>query len=107
MSPLSCLPAYFVFGQQPLEVATCAVRIAQYAADKAEKSEHRALLVLMDQVLLHAISQVQEHIKQLQQVGSGVALTPSRVPADGICFLLLSALYITAQLAKAIASQLL
>ncbi|DBA75064.1 TPA: hypothetical protein ACH3X1_010397 [Trebouxia sp. C0004] len=67
MSPLSCLPAYFVFGQQYLELATCAARIAQYAADKAQESEHRALLVFLDQVLLHAISQVQEHIKQIQQ----------------------------------------
>jgi len=95
MSPLSCLPAYFVFGQQYLEVATCAARIAQYAADKAQESEHRALLVFLDQVLLHAISQVQEHIIQIQQVGSAVAWAPSHVPANGICFLLSSALYNT------------
>ena len=95
MSPLSCLPAYFVFGQQHLEVATCAARIAQYAADKAKESEHRALLVFLDQVLLHAISQVQEHVKQIQQVGLTVALALSHVPADGICVLPSSALYNT------------
>ncbi len=93
MSPLSCLPAYFVFGQQHLEVATCAARIAQYAADKAQESEHRALLVFLDQVLLHAISQVQEHVKQIQQVGLAGALALFHVPADGTCFLLSSALY--------------
>jgi hypothetical protein len=95
MSPLSCLPAYFVFGQQHLEVATCAERIAQYAADKAQESEHKALLVFLDQVLLHAISQVQEHVKQIQQVGLTVALALSHVPANGICFLLSFALHNT------------
>ncbi len=98
MSPLSCLPAYFVFGQQHLEVATCAARIAQYAADKAQESEHRALLVFLDQVLLHAISQVQEHVKQIQQVGLAGALALFHVPADGTCFLLSSALYTAGKL---------
>ncbi len=95
MSPLSCLPAYFVFGQQHLEVATCAARIAQYAADNAQESEHRALLVFLDQVLLHAISQVQEQVKQIQQVGSAIVFALSHVFADGICLLLSSALYNT------------
>ena len=90
MSHLSCLPAYFVFGQQHLEVATCAVRVAQYAADKAQESEHRAVLVFLDQVLLHAIPQVQEHVRQIQQVGLAVA-SLSHVSADGTCFLLSSA----------------
>ncbi len=95
MSPLSCLPAYFVFGQQHLEVATCAARIVQYAADKAQESEHGALLVFLDQVLLHAISQMQEHVRQIQQVGLTVALALSHVPANGICFLLSFALHNT------------
>ena len=100
MSPLSCLPAYFVFGQQYLEVATCAARIAQYAADKAQESEHRALLVFLDQVLLHAVSQVQEHIKQIQQVGSAVAWAPSHVPSAFCCRLHSTT---PTQLAKAVA----
>ena len=68
MSPLSCLPAYFVFGQQQLDVQDCAQRIAQYAADKASTSHHVALLVFLDQMLLHAIDDVQQHVQGVQQV---------------------------------------
>ena len=69
MSPLSCLPAYFVFGKQELDSLTCAQRIAQYAADKAVEAQHKFLLVFLDQNLLHAVDQVQQHICDVQQVG--------------------------------------
>ena len=68
MSPLSWLPAYFVFGQQSLDVQTCAQHVAQYAADKASSSQHAALLIFMDQVLLHAADKVQQQVQGLQQV---------------------------------------
>ncbi len=70
MSPLSCLPAYFVFGQHNLDIPACAERIAKYAADKAHGSDHSTLLVFLDQALLHAIGQLQESIQSIQQVGT-------------------------------------
>ena len=66
MSPLSCLPAYFVFGQQPLDVQATAERLAGYAS--VPDSEDKAAVVFMDQVLLHAASQLQAHVQQIQQV---------------------------------------
>lgn len=66
MSPLSCLPAYFVFGQQTLDVEATAARIADYAS--TEGSENKAVLVFMDQLLLHAATQLQAHVQQIQQV---------------------------------------
>lgn len=72
MSPLSCLPAYFVFGQQPLDVPATAERIAGYAS--AHGSEHKTALVFMDQLLLHAASQLQAHVQQIQQVGTAPLL---------------------------------
>ena len=66
MSPLSCLPAYFVFGQQPLDVQATAERIAGYAS--VPDPGHKAAVVFMDQVLLHAASQLQAHVQQIQQV---------------------------------------
>lgn len=66
MSPLSCLPAYFVFGQQPVDVQATAARIADYASTPG--SEHKAAVVFTDQLLLHAASQLQAHVQQLQQV---------------------------------------
>lgn len=68
MSPLSCLPAYFVFGQQNLNVQATAAHIADYASTPSE-SESKAVLVFMDQLLLHAAAQLQAHVQQIQQVG--------------------------------------
>lgn len=68
MSPLSRLPAYFVFGQQHLDTRDCAERLAQYAADKAGTSNHAAVLVFLDQVLLHAVQDVQKQLNDIQQV---------------------------------------
>lgn len=68
MSPLSRLPAYFVFGQHHLDTQDCAERLAQYAADKAGTSKHAALLVFLDQVLLHAVRDVQKQLNDIQQV---------------------------------------
>ena len=68
MSPLSCLPAYFVFGQQPLDVQATAEHIAGCASQHG--SEHKTALVFMDQLLLHAASQLQAHVQQIQQVGT-------------------------------------
>ena len=70
MSPLSCLPAYFMFGKQELDSLACAQRIAKYATDKAVDANHKFLLVFLDQNLLHAVDQVQQHIRGIQQVGS-------------------------------------
>ena len=70
MSPLSCLPAYFVFGQQNLDIERCAQRLTQYAAKQAGGSGHTTLLVFLDQVLLHAVTQLQECVHSLQQVGA-------------------------------------
>lgn len=85
MSPVSCLPAYFVFGQQHLDVATCAERLAMYAADKAHGPEHRTLLVFLDQVLLHSIVQLQEHIQNVQQVSQFMATPDAHALTDAHC----------------------
>lgn len=85
MSPVSCLPAYFVFGQQHLDVATCAERLATYAADKAHGPEHRTLLVFLDQVLLHSITQLQEHIQSIQQVSQFMATPDAHTLANAYC----------------------
>lgn len=68
MSPLSRLPAYFVFGQQHLDIQECAERIAQCSADKASTSTNAALLIFLDQVLLHAVHDVQNQIHAIQKV---------------------------------------
>ncbi|KAL3143282.1 hypothetical protein ABBQ38_002125 [Trebouxia sp. C0009 RCD-2024] len=67
MSPLSRLPAYFVFGQHHLDTQGCAQRLSQYSADKASTSTHAALLVFLDQVLLHALQDVQNQIQIIQK----------------------------------------
>ena len=69
MSPLSCLPAYFVFTRQNLDVQQCAERIAQYTADKANESQHSTVIVFLDQVFLHSVEQLQKHITSIVQVG--------------------------------------
>lgn len=68
MSPLSRLPAYFVFGQQHLDTQDAAQRLAQYSADKASTSNHVALLVFLDQVLLHAVQDVQKQLHDIEKV---------------------------------------
>ena len=68
MSPLSRLPAYFVFGQQRLDTEDCAQRLAQYSADKASTPNHAALLVFLDQLLLHAVHDVENQIRDIQRV---------------------------------------
>ena len=68
MSPLSRLPAYFVFGRQHLDTQDCAQRLAQFSADKASTSNHAALLVFLDQVLLHAVHEVQKQLHDIQKV---------------------------------------
>ena len=68
MSPLSRLPAYFVFGQQHLDTQDCAQCLAQYAIDKASTSNHAALLVFLDQVLLHAVQDVQKQLHDIRKV---------------------------------------
>ena len=68
MSRLSTLPAYFVFGQQPLDVATTAERIANFPT--AQDSQQKTVLVFLDQLLLHAASQLQAHVQMILQVRS-------------------------------------
>ena len=68
MSPLSRLPAYFVFGQHHLDTQDCAQRIAKYSADKASTLTHAALLIFLDQILLHAVHDVQDQIHVIQKV---------------------------------------
>lgn len=66
MSLLSTLPAYFVFGQQPLNVATTAERIADFLTP--QDSQQKTVLVFLDQLLLHAASQLQAHVQLILQV---------------------------------------
>ena len=85
MSPLSCLPAYFVFGKQELDSLACAQRIAQYAADKTVEAQHKFLLVFLDQNLLHAVEQVQQHVYHIQQVGTNTAFGANSGCAMMLC----------------------
>ena len=59
-SALSRLPAYFVLGHQPLDVAACAREIAEYAAAPLNPAGMKALLVFLDQPLLWALPHLRE-----------------------------------------------
>ena len=70
LSPLSRLPAYFVFGCKPLPVAAAAQRLAAYAAElAATQDKPKALVVLLDQPYLHALPALQLATAQEHQVG--------------------------------------
>ena len=70
LSPLSRLPAYFVFGCQSLPVAATAQRLAAYAAElAATQDKPQALVVLLDQPYLHALPALELAMAQEHQVG--------------------------------------
>jgi diphthamide biosynthesis protein 2 len=76
LSPLSRLPAYFVFDRQPLDVASCAARIADGT------SAHEHVVVLPDQPYAHAASELQTRIQgALSSMGSSTTVTVAKVMA--------------------------
>ena len=69
LSPLSRLPAYFVFGCKPLPVAAAAQRLAVYAAElAAPQDKPKALVILLDQPYLHALPALRLATAQEHQV---------------------------------------
>ena len=71
LSPLSRLPAFFVFGHAPLDVDIIAKEIAGYAAAPVNPGGKRVLLVLLDQPLVWAVPALKAALedKMKAQVG--------------------------------------
>ena len=86
LSPLSRLPAYFVFGRESLDVAACARQLVDYAAAPLNPEGMRAVLVVLDQPLLWALRELRGAVAALQgqQVPAARALNAkcAQIPAE-------------------------
>ncbi len=63
LSPLSKLPAYFVFTRQPLDCHATSRRIAEWACQAHPLQDKKALLLLPDQPLAWALQGLSECLR--------------------------------------------
>ena len=70
LSPLSKLPAYFVFTRQPLDCLAASRQITEWAGQAPTLQDKKALLLLPDQPLAWALQSLSEclqaEFKQVQ-----------------------------------------
>ncbi|KAK9814668.1 hypothetical protein WJX72_009496 [[Myrmecia] bisecta] len=78
LSPLSRLPAYFVFGRQQLDVASVVSRICDYAKQLDGSGAQKAVLVLPDQPYTHVCAELR---RLLGQAGLAVPVVVADVAA--------------------------
>lgn len=71
LSPVTKLPAYFVFGRSPLGISECAAQLADYAAAPLNPDGLRAAVVLLDQPLLWALPELRDSIAALRKAKVG------------------------------------
>jgi len=80
LSPLSKLPAYFVFPEQPIDCQTALKRIAEWASQASVLQDKKALLLLPDQPLEWALQGLNECLKiDLQKVSDSSPLLNFKV----------------------------
>ena len=59
LAPAAALPAYYVFGRDPVHVPACCATILQYCRTSENLKGCPGLVVVLDQPLLHAAQQLQ------------------------------------------------
>ena len=83
LAPASALPAFHVFGRSFLNAGQVAAEIGQYLCSSPNLHGCPALVVVLDQPLLHAAGQLQELLVQdaAQVRASNMPGLPARWPA--------------------------
>lgn len=58
LAPAAALPAYYVFGREPIDLQQTSTAILEYCRTSGNLEGCKALVVILDQPLLHAAGQL-------------------------------------------------